>query len=95
MSIFINASPPSERKERVKQTGSIKNPMKKTERGCMSLPPIHIIPSTRGEGISKERIISLKYQNKEHMKGRRGFKKKKKKREIVTKEDKKYRRERM
>lgn len=51
---------------------------------------MHIIPSTRGEGISKERIISLTYHNKEHMK-----EKKKGDKEIVTKVDKKYRRERM
>ncbi len=93
MSIFITTSPPSEREERVKQTDSIKKPTRKTERGCVSLPPMHIIPSTRGEGISKERRISLKYQNKEHMKGRKGIKKKGG--EIFTKVDKKYRRERM
>lgn len=55
----------------------------------MSLPPMHIIPSTKEEGISKEKAISLKYQNKEDMKGRERMKG-----EInYTKVDKKYRRE--
>lgn len=75
MSIFITTSPPSEGEERGAQTDSIKKPTRKTEGGCTSLPPMHIIPSTRGEGISGERTISLKYQNKEHMKGRKGIKK--------------------
>lgn len=48
---------------------------------------MHIIPSTKEEGISKEKAISLKYKNKEDMKGRERMKG-----EInYTKVDKKYR----
>lgn len=50
---------------------------------------MHIIPSTKEEGISKKKAISLKYQNKEDMKGRERMKG-----EInYTKVDKKYRTE--
>lgn len=57
--------------------------------GYMSLPPMHIIPSTKEEGIRKRKAISLKYQNKEDMK-----EKERMKGEInYTKVDKKYRRE--
>lgn len=57
--------------------------------GFMSLPPMHIIPSTKEEGIRKGKAISLKYQNKEDMKGKERMKG-----EInYTKVDKKYRRE--
>lgn len=55
----------------------------------MSLPPMHIIPLTKEVGISKEKAISMKYQNKEGMKGKERMKG-----EInYTKVDKKYRRE--
>lgn len=75
MSIFITRPPPHPH-------------LRGRKTAYMSLPPIHIIPSTK-EGIRKEKAISLKYQNKEDMKGRERMKG-----EInYTKVDKKYGRE--
>lgn len=71
MSIFITTSPPSE-SERVKQTDSINNPTRKTERererAARLCFPSTLSPTARESGVGKKRIISLKYQNKEHMK---------------------------
>lgn len=64
----------SGRKESSRQAALKSQRERKTEGGCVSLPPMHIIPSTRGEGISTGKTISLKYPNKEHMKGRKGIK---------------------
>lgn len=86
----LQAGPPGQREMSIFITRPPLHPhLRGRQTGYMPLPPMHIIPSTKEEGIRKGKAISLKYQNKEDMKGKERMKG-----EInYTKVDKKYRRE--